>query len=64
MAANLDNAKYWRDRAAETRVIAEHMTNPKTAETLDGIARDYDALARMADEREEMRKRFEQARKA
>jgi hypothetical protein len=63
MQGFLDNARHWRARAEETRAIGETMTNEKTRDTLDAIARDYEALACMADEREEMRKRIEAERK-
>ena len=57
MTKLIDNGAYWRSRAEETRVISESMTEPKTIEALRKIAEDYEILGRMADEREEQRRR-------
>ena len=42
---NLNDAAHWRDRAAETRVLSEVMTNPETKSTMLKLANDYDVLA-------------------
>jgi hypothetical protein len=42
---SLNDAAHWRDRAAETRVLSEVMTNPETKSTMLKLANDYDTLA-------------------
>lgn len=48
---SLNDAAHWRDRAAETRVLSEAMTNPTTKSTMLTLANDYDKLADRALER-------------
>jgi hypothetical protein len=40
--------QYWRDRAEETRVLAERMGNADARDTMLRIARGYDRLAARA----------------
>ena len=42
---NLNEPAHWRDRAAETRVLSEVMTNAETKSTMLKLANDYDTLA-------------------
>ena len=48
---DMDNAEYWRSRAAEARAVAVQMTNPQTKAVMLGIAQDYDKLAKRAEQR-------------
>jgi len=45
-------AEYWRNRAEEVRVRAEEAVDPYIREVLLRIARDYEHLAKRAEERE------------
>jgi len=47
----LHDAKHWRSRAEEMRVVAEDMRNPVNKQTALRIATDYDRLAVRAEER-------------
>jgi len=42
------DAKYWRDRAIEARLLAQRLEDPETRHVLAEIATRYDALARRA----------------
>jgi hypothetical protein len=64
MPGSVNNARYWRSRAEETRTLGDAMTDTKTRDALHRIARDYDNLARMADEREELLRRVDGGGKA
>ena len=48
---NLDNARYWRERAEEVRVQAELMRDSEAKRHMLGIANSYELLARRAEER-------------
>jgi hypothetical protein len=51
MRRGLNDAKHWRDRAAEMRVLAAEMQNTRTAMLMNDLAHDYDKLADRAEER-------------
>jgi hypothetical protein len=44
--------EYWQSRADKVRAIADEMFDPHSRETLLRIAKDYDSLAKRAQERE------------
>jgi hypothetical protein len=44
--------EYWRTRADKVRAIADEMFDPQSRETLLRIAKDYESLAKRAEERE------------
>jgi hypothetical protein len=46
------SSEYWHARAEEARAIAGQMKDENTRNTMLGIARSYDHLARRAEERE------------
>ena len=46
-----DDPKHWLDRAAKARVHAEQMSDPKSERMMLGIAKDYEGLARRAEQR-------------
>jgi hypothetical protein len=48
---NLDNARYWRERAEEVRVQAELMRDSEAKGHMLGIASSYELLAVRAEER-------------
>ena len=47
----INDAKHWRDRAAEMRVLAEEMTNRDAGRMMIKLAADYDKLADRAEAR-------------
>jgi hypothetical protein len=47
----LDNADYWKARAAETRVLAEGMDDPDARHLMLGIAEKYEQMAANAERR-------------
>jgi hypothetical protein len=47
------NPTYWRNRAELARSMAVKMDDGRAADALDGAARCYDELARLADEHRE-----------
>jgi hypothetical protein len=51
MRRGLNDAKHWRDRAAEMRVLAAEMQGTRTAVLMSDLADDYDKLADRAEER-------------
>jgi hypothetical protein len=51
MVGLADNARYWRARAEETRTIAETLEDDPSREIMLGIAKDYERMARRAEER-------------
>jgi hypothetical protein len=46
---NAANPKYWRDKAAEARAIAEQMRDQTAIQTMRRAALEYDRLAILAD---------------
>ncbi len=46
-----NNPDYWRNRAEEARGIAVQMVDPQTKATMLAIARDYEKLAKRAEQR-------------
>jgi hypothetical protein len=46
-----NDAKHWRDRAAEMRALAETMSNIETRAIMLKLANDYDKLADRAESR-------------
>ena len=51
MLGLLDNAKYWRSRAEEARVVAESLEDAQSKQIMLGIARDYERIAELAEQR-------------
>jgi hypothetical protein len=47
----IDDPKWWRARAEETRALADQLANPEGKQIMLGIAVSYVALAQLADER-------------
>ncbi|MCK1537549.1 MULTISPECIES: hypothetical protein [unclassified Bradyrhizobium] len=48
--ARMHSSKYWRERAEELRAKANNCAYPKTREALRTAAKNYDDLARSAEE--------------
>jgi hypothetical protein len=48
----LYNARYWRDRAEEARLMAEDMRDPSAKAALQSIAKSYDQLETLAANRD------------
>ena len=46
---SVNDSKHWRDRAAEMRVLSEHMKDVETQVIMLRLADDYDELADRAD---------------
>ena len=46
----LNDAKHWRDRAAEMRVLACEMKDPQAQLMMGSLANDYDELADRAED--------------
>lgn len=47
----MDNAVYWREKAAEARAAAEQMSNPRARLAMLDIAASYDGFAEQAEQR-------------
>jgi hypothetical protein len=47
----LGQAKYWRSRAEEARVLAESLEDAQSKQILLGIAGDYERMAELAEQR-------------
>jgi hypothetical protein len=47
----LNDARHWRDRAAEMRVLACGMKDPQAQSMMSNLAGDYDKLADRAEDR-------------
>ncbi len=48
---NTNDAKHWRDRAAEMRVLSDEIKDPQAQRMMLKLANDYDKLADRAEER-------------
>jgi hypothetical protein len=51
MASHLNDPAYWRDRAEELRIIAEHLKEVTPKAMILRCAQDFDLLAQRAEER-------------
>jgi hypothetical protein len=51
LAELLNNAKYWRERAEEAHVHADHLTDPEAKQIMLGIIDGYLKLSRQSAER-------------
>ena len=51
MLGLLDNAKYWRSRAEEARLLAESLEDAQSKQIMLGIAGDYERMAELAEQR-------------
>jgi hypothetical protein len=47
----INDPAYWRERAEEARRIAEHLADPISKEMMLDVARSYDDLAKITQER-------------
>jgi hypothetical protein len=47
----INDAKHWRDRAAEMRVLSDGMQDQEAQRTMLKLANDYDILADRAEDR-------------
>jgi hypothetical protein len=57
MAGLIDNPEYWRGRAEETRTLADSLKDKESKQIMLGIAKDYDRMAELAEQRVNLRKR-------
>ena len=57
MARQMDNARFWRNRADEVLALVDQMTDPQCKKLLLGVAHAYAELARHAEAREARRRR-------
>jgi hypothetical protein len=57
---DLNDAKHWRDRAAELRSIADGYSDKSAAATLYRLADDYDEMATRAEDRIKGNRQFPQ----
>jgi hypothetical protein len=46
-----DDPKHWLERAAKARLHAEQMSDPESKRMMLGIAKNYEGLARRAEQR-------------
>jgi hypothetical protein len=46
----LDNAKYWRSRAEEARVLAESLEDTQSKQIMQCIVRDYERMGELAEQ--------------
>ena len=51
MRNGLNDAKHWRDRAAKMRTLADTVTDARAVTLMTDLAKDYDKLADLAEER-------------
>ena len=50
-AQSINDAKHWRDRAAQMRVLSDVMKDPEAQRMMLKLANDYDNLADRAEDR-------------
>ena len=50
-ARGINDAKHWRDRAAEMRVLSDEIKDPQAQRMMLKLANDYDKLADRAEDR-------------
>lgn len=55
-AADIDDFKHWRERAAKLRFVAQSLDDPHARASLLAIAEDYEKLAARAEERSKREK--------
>ena len=48
---SINDAKHWRDRAAQMRVLSEEINDPQAQRMMFDLANDYDKLADRAEDR-------------
>ena len=48
---HVNDAKHWRDRAAEMRLLSDDMKDPKARSMMLRLANDYEKLADRAEDR-------------
>ena len=48
---SINDAKYWRDRTSEMRVLSDEMKDPQAQRMMLKLANDYDKLADRAEDR-------------
>jgi hypothetical protein len=48
---SMNDAKHWRDRAAEMRVLSDEIKDPQAQRMMLKLANDYDKLADRAEDR-------------
>ena len=51
MLGLLDNAKYWRSRAEEARVVTDSLGDAQSKQIMLCIVRDYERMAELAEQR-------------
>jgi len=52
MPSNLDDARYWRQHAENSRMLADQLTNPEAKRMMRDVVETYEHLARRAEARE------------
>jgi hypothetical protein len=57
MPQRIDDAKQWRARAEEARVLAEQLSSPDSKRIMLGVAASYVALAHIAERRDATKRR-------
>jgi len=51
MVSLVNNVEYWRSRAEDARVLAESLQEENSKQIMLGIARDYERMAELAEQR-------------
>lgn len=60
---SFNDAKHWRDRAAEMRAVADGYTDNEAASIMNRLADDYDKMADRADDRDRPRSKEPSAKR-